>query len=193
MQLSIGDYISGKSISIGKYLGENTINDITFHKIFDTSKNLVIYVPVGNESELRKLPSKGTVEKYLNMFKDQEVIDCQEIDGSRYKYLKEKVSQGGGIIAWGSFLAITAFTPLPFKLITITSGFVHFNLIYFVTICFLARGSRFFLISVLIGKFGQKIKLLLEKKLLRISIIFTILIIVAAFILYFLLKKLMLI
>jgi hypothetical protein len=75
MQLSIGDYISGKSISIGKYLGENIINDITFHKIFDTSKNLVIYVPVGNESELRKLPSKGTVEKYLNMFKDQEVID----------------------------------------------------------------------------------------------------------------------
>ncbi|MAZ49736.1 MAG: hypothetical protein CME65_14335 [Halobacteriovoraceae bacterium] len=93
MQLNIGDYISGKSISIGKYLGENTINDTLFHKIFDTSKNLVIYVPVGNESELRKLPSKVTVEKYLNMFKDQEVIDCQEIDGSRYKYLKDKVSR----------------------------------------------------------------------------------------------------
>ena len=108
-------------------------------------------------------------------------------------FLKEKVAQGGGIIAWGSFLAIAAFTPLPFKLITITSGFVHFNLIYFVIICFLVRGSRFFLISVLIGKFGSKVKLLLEKKLLKISIIFTILIIGAAFILYFLLKKLMLI
>ncbi|MEE2671727.1 MAG: hypothetical protein VYA54_08450 [Bdellovibrionota bacterium] len=93
MQLNVGDFISGKSISIGKYLGENTINDTKFHKIFDTSKNLVIYVPVGNESDLRKLPSKTTVEKYLNMFNDQEVIDCQEIDGSRYKYLKDKVSQ----------------------------------------------------------------------------------------------------
>ena len=108
-------------------------------------------------------------------------------------FLKEKVAQGGGIIAWASFLAIAAFTPFPFKLLTITSGFIHFNLIYFVTICFLVRGSRFFLISVLIGKFGSKIKLLLEKKLLRISIIFTILVIGTAFILYFLLKKLMLI
>ena len=59
-------------------------------------------------------------------------------------FLKEKVAQGGGIIAWASFLAIAAFTPLPFKLLTITSGFVHFNLIYFIIICFLVRGSRFF-------------------------------------------------
>ena len=108
-------------------------------------------------------------------------------------FLKEKVAQGGGIIAWGSFLAITAFTPLPFKLITITSGFVHFNLFYFVIICFLTRGSRFFLITILIGKFGPKIKHLLEKKLFKFSIIFTIFIIGIAFILYFLLKKLMLI
>ena len=108
-------------------------------------------------------------------------------------FLKEKVSQGGGIIAWASFLAIAAFTPLPFKLLTITSRFVHFNLIYFVIICFLVSGSRFFLISALIGKFGPKVILLLENKLLKISIIFTILIIGAAFILYFLLKKLMLI
>ena len=108
-------------------------------------------------------------------------------------FLKEKVAQGGGIIACAIFLGISAFTPLPFKLLTITSVFVHFNLIYFVIICFLVRGSRFFLISVLIGKFGPKVKLLLEKKLLKISIIFTILIIGAAFILYFLLKKLMLI
>ena len=119
------------------------------------------------------------------------IFELYGIDNA--SFLKEKVAQGGGIIAWGSFLSIAAFTPLPFKLITITSGFVHFNLIYFVIICFLARGSRFFLISVLIGKFGSKVKLLLEKKLLKISIIFTILIIGVAFILYFLLKKLMLI
>ena len=119
------------------------------------------------------------------------IFELYGIDNT--SFLKEKVTQGGGIIAWASFLAIAAFTPLPFKLITITSGFVHFNLIYFIIICFLVRGSRFFLISVLIGKFGPKVKLLLEKKLLKISIIFTILIIGVAFILYFLLKKLMLI
>ena len=119
------------------------------------------------------------------------IFELYRIDNAYF--LKEKVAQEGGIIAWGSFLAIAAFTPLPFKLITITSGFVHFNFIYFIIICFLARGLRFFLISVLIGKFGPKVKLLLEKKMLKISAIFTIFIIGLAFVLYFLLKKLMLI
>ena len=104
-------------------------------------------------------------------------------------FLKDKVAQGGGIIAWSTFLAIAAFTPIPFKLLTITSGFVHFNFFYFIIISFLARGSRFFLIAMLIGKFGPKIKPLLEKKLLKISIIFTILTIVVAYILYLLLKN----
>ena len=107
-------------------------------------------------------------------------------------FLKDKVSQGGGIIAWATFLAIAAFTPIPFKLITIASGFLHFSLFYFILISFLARGSRFFLIAMLIGKFGPKIKPLLEKKLLKISIIFTILTIVVAYILYLLLKNSML-
>ena len=107
-------------------------------------------------------------------------------------FLKDKVGQDGGIIAWSTFLAIAAFTPIPFKLLTITSGFVHFNFFYFIIISFLARGSRFFLIAMLIGKFGPKIKPLLEKKLLKISIIFTILIIAVAYILYLILKNLML-
>ena len=119
------------------------------------------------------------------------IFELYGIDNT--SFLEEKISQGRGIIAWASFLAIAAFTPIPFKLLTITSGFLHFNLIFFILICFLVRGFRFFLISILIGKFGPKIKLLIEKKLIKISIIFTILTIGVAFILYFLLKKLMLI
>ena len=107
-------------------------------------------------------------------------------------FLKDKVAQSGGIIAWSTLLAIAAFTPIPFKLLTITSGFVHFNFFYFIIISFLARGSRFFIIALLIGKFGPKIKPLLEKKLFKISIIFTILIIAVAYILYLLLKNSML-
>ena len=104
-------------------------------------------------------------------------------------FLKDKVAQSGGIIAWSTLLAIAAFTPIPFKLLTITSGFIHFSLFYFILITLLARGSRFFLIAILIGKFGPKIKPLLEKKLFKISIIFTILIIAVAYILYLLLKN----
>ena len=43
-------------------------------------------------------------------------------------FLKEKISSEGGVIAWMSLLAIAGFTPVPFKLLTITSGFVHFNI-----------------------------------------------------------------
>ena len=119
------------------------------------------------------------------------IFELYRIDNTFF--LEEKISQGGGIIAWASFLAIAAFTPIPFKLLTITSGFLHFNLIFFILICLLVRGFRFFLISILIGRFGPKIKLLIEKKLIKISIIFTILTTGVAFILYFLLKKSMLI
>ena len=59
-------------------------------------------------------------------------------------FLKEKVSSEGGVIAWITLLAIAGFSPVPFKLLTITSGFIHFNLFYFIIISLLTRGSRFF-------------------------------------------------
>ena len=59
-------------------------------------------------------------------------------------FLKDKVSSEGGVIAWMTLLAIAGFTPVPFKLLTITSGFVHFNIFYFIIVSILTRGSRFF-------------------------------------------------
>ena len=59
-------------------------------------------------------------------------------------FLKDKVSSDGGVIAWITLLAIAGFSPVPFKLLTITSGFIHFNLFYFIIISLLTRGSRFF-------------------------------------------------
>ena len=51
-------------------------------------------------------------------------------------FLKDKISSEGGIIAWITLLAIAGFTPVPFKLLTITSGFVHFNIFYFILLLF---------------------------------------------------------
>ena len=56
-------------------------------------------------------------------------------------FLKDKVSSDGGTIAWITLLAIAGFTPVPFKLLTITSGFVHFNILYFIIVSALTRGS----------------------------------------------------
>ena len=99
-------------------------------------------------------------------------------------FLKDKVSSEGGVVAWITLLAIAGFTPVPFKLLTITSGFVHFNIIYFIAIAAVTRGLRFFLIAFLIGNFGPAMKKIIEKKLLTVSIIFSIVIIVLAYFIY---------
>ena len=99
-------------------------------------------------------------------------------------FLKDKVSSEGGILAWITLLAIAGFTPVPFKLLTITSGFVHFNLVYFIVVSFVTRGSRFFIIAFLIGNFGPAMKKLIEKKLVTVSIIVSIILIIFALFVY---------
>ena len=99
-------------------------------------------------------------------------------------FLKDKVSSEGGVIAWMTLLAIAGFTPVPFKLLTITSGFVHFNIFYFIVVAFLTRGLRFFLIAFLIGNFGPAMKKIIEKKLIALSIVFTIIVVVVAYLVY---------
>ena len=99
-------------------------------------------------------------------------------------FLKDKMSSEGGTIAWMTLLAIAGFSPIPFKLLTITSGFVNFNLLYFVVVSLITRGSRFFLIAFLVGNFGSAIKKVIEKKLIKFSIILSIILIIFAYLIY---------
>jgi len=83
-----------------------------------------------------------------------------------YEYsdsFKEKFKTGGGFFAWLGILVTAGFTPLPFKLLTISSGIIHFDLISFIFICIVTRGLRFFLVAYLSYKYGAKIGPLLEK------------------------------
>ena len=111
-------------------------------------------------------------------------IKIFEFYGVDPSFWKNKISSEGGVFAWITLLAIAGFSPVPFKLLTISSGFVHFNLAYFIIVSLLTRGSRFFLIAFLIGNFGPTMKLLIEKKLIKISIIASIVIIIIAFLVY---------
>ena len=104
-------------------------------------------------------------------------------------FLKDKVSSDGGTIAWITLLAIAGFTPVPFKLLTITSGFVHFNIFYFIIVSALTRGSRFFIVALLIRYFGPAIKNAIEKRLLLASLIFSLIVILVALLLYNYLKN----
>jgi membrane protein YqaA with SNARE-associated domain len=63
------------------------------------------------------------------------------------------------------FVFFYAFTPFPYKLLTIGSGFVQFNFWIFIVGSFISRAIRFLTISFLIWKLGESIKNFIEKYL----------------------------
>ena len=103
-------------------------------------------------------------------------------------FLKEKFSTKGGFVSWLGILFTAGFTPLPFKLLTISSGFIHFNIVSFIIICIVTRGLRFFLVSFLTYRYGEKFGPFLEKQGTKWSIIITVFILIIAGAFYFLLK-----
>jgi len=113
-----------------------------------------------------------------------------ELYGYEYSNtFKEKFISGGGFFAWLGILITAGFTPLPFKLLTISSGIIHFNLISFILICIITRGLRFFIVAYLAYKFGEKIGPFLEKQGTKWSIIISLVIVIIIGGIYFLFLK----
>ena len=103
-------------------------------------------------------------------------------------FLKDKFSTAGGFVSWFGILFTAGFTPLPFKLLTISSGFINFNIFFFIIICIFTRGLRFFLVAFLTYKYGEKFGPFLEKKGAKWSIILASIILIISIIVYFLIK-----
>jgi membrane protein YqaA with SNARE-associated domain len=80
--------------------------------------------------------------------------------------------QWGG---WGILLG--AVTPFPYKVLTIFSGSVGFNLLQFTIVSVIGRGLRFFLVSGLLYWFGEPIRDFIEKRLGLMFIVFSVLLI----------------
>ncbi|MFI3261408.1 MAG: DedA family protein [Rikenellaceae bacterium] len=76
---------------------------------------------------------------------------------------------------WVVFTA--GFTPIPFKVITISSGAFDINFIIFIIAAIISRGARFFLIGLMIWKFGPTIKNFIDKYFNILALAFTILLI----------------
>ena len=97
---------------------------------------------------------------------------------------KEQVSIGKGYWAWVVLLVIAGFTPVPFKLLTISSGFIHFNFLVFIVVASLTRGSRFFILAGLIRFFGHRIVPYIEKRSMKVLVVLTILLLLGFFVAY---------
>ena len=65
--------------------------------------------------------------------------------------------------AW--IILLKGLTPIPFKLVTITSGFANYNIWMFIGLSLIARGGRFFLVAVLLNRYGVWIRETIEKHL----------------------------
>jgi len=75
---------------------------------------------------------------------------------------------------WDFWVIFTAgFTPIPYKVFTITAGVFDLNLIMFFIASLISRGARFFLIAFLIWKFGPEIKRFIEKYFNSLALGFT--------------------
>ena len=102
--------------------------------------------------------------------------------------LKDNLTKGTGLYIWLATLFLAGFTPLPFKVFTITSGMIGFNLFIFLVICLFSRGLRFFIVSYLSFKFGYIFTKFMKKKAAMWFTFLGILIVIIFGVIYFTIK-----
>jgi membrane protein YqaA with SNARE-associated domain len=102
--------------------------------------------------------------------------------------LKDSLTRGTGLYIWLVTLFLAGFTPLPFKVFTITSGMIGFNLFIFFFICLISRGLRFFIVSYLSFKFGDTFNKFMLTDAAKWFAILGILIVVIFGVIYFIIK-----
>ena len=103
--------------------------------------------------------------------------------------LKDALNQGGGFYTWLGILFLAGFTPLPYKVFTIASGLIGFNIIIFIFISLISRGLRFFLVSYLSYKLGDLFTELMDKQGSKLFAIVGILIVAIGIITYLIIKS----
>ena len=102
--------------------------------------------------------------------------------------LKDDLTKGTGLYIWLATLFLAGFTPLPFKVFTITSGMIGFNFLIFFFICLISRGLRFFIVSYLSFKFGDTFNKFMRTEAAKWFTILGILIIAIFVLIYFIIK-----
>jgi len=79
---------------------------------------------------------------------------------------------------WNFWIIFTAgFTPIPYKVFTVSAGAFEINLAMFVIASVISRAARFFLVAYLIWRFGPQIKSFIDKYFNMLAILFTVLLI----------------
>jgi membrane protein YqaA with SNARE-associated domain len=71
---------------------------------------------------------------------------------------------------WGAWIIlIKGMTPIPYKIVTIASGFAGYDFFMFVVLSLITRGARFFLEAELLRIYGEPIRGFIEKRLTLVT------------------------
>ena len=103
--------------------------------------------------------------------------------------LKDNLINNNGFYAWLSILFLAGFTPLPFKVFTIASGLIGFNILIFIIVSLISRGLRFFIVSYLSYKFGDLFTQFMDKHGSKWFTIIGVLILIFGIIIYLMFKS----
>jgi membrane protein YqaA with SNARE-associated domain len=80
--------------------------------------------------------------------------------GNKVEAFREAYARWGTVI-----ILLKGLTPIPYKIVTITSGFAGYNIWLFILCSFVARGMRFYLTAFLLNRYGEQVRHVIEKRL----------------------------
>ena len=67
---------------------------------------------------------------------------------------------------WGAvIILLKGLTPIPYKIVTITSGFAGYNIWLFILCSIAARGLRFYLAALVLNRYGAQVRAIIEERL----------------------------
>ena len=76
---------------------------------------------------------------------------------------------------WGAWIIlIKGATPIPYKVVTIASGFAGYNLFWFIVLSIITRGVRFYLVATLLYFWGERARDFIERRLGLIMFLFVV-------------------
>jgi hypothetical protein len=104
---------------------------------------------IGGTGAVDQAQLAADVARYIEQFKPL-----------RHLTLRAAYAQYGSLI-----ILLKGLTPIPYKIVTITSGFAGFNLPLFVVLSLITRGARFFVEAFLLNRYGARARGIIEKRL----------------------------
>ena len=132
----------------------------------------------------------GFLGYFIGLFFSDVATYVVELYGYENKVdeLKSDFSIGDGRYIWIATLFLAGFTPLPYKVFTIASGLIGFNILIFILISIISRGLRFFIVSYLSYKFGDIFTKFIDKHGSKWFTAIGVLIVIIGLIIYLLFK-----